>query len=492
MKYKVIGLCMVCVIIYASILATPAEIREKKGRVHQHMVSGYDTGCDCDGSTLCTHLPLVIMDTGGQIIPGTPLFNQRDAFGQAIYSDAPDGQNTIQVNLSVIDQENRNNHPTDLPVFTTACRTHIRGNSSRRFPKHSYALKFLDKSGNANPQKVMGMSSHHEWVLNGPILDKTLIRNYMWYNISGEIMNYAPNVRFCELILNGEYQGIYLMTEEISEGEEGRLHLKMDVKNHRKTGYLLRIDRPTEEEYESVRDIYTYNERMLNIGTDVAIRYPGRQTLTPQLAKDIELDYSAFEKALFSFDYNTDEYAYWNYIDVDNFIDYYLINEFTGNSDACKYSTYIYKEVGEKYRLCVWDFNNSCDNYQERKTSIHGFGAVGQAWFFMLFKDEAFVEKVIERYRQLRESYLSEEYLVKYMDDTIAYLGPALERNNARWAREIEEWKPLLPKERNVQSYEEAVKKMKRWLIKRGQWMDRHIDSLRQYGHPSRNKVYNH
>ena len=43
------------------------------------------------------------------------------------------------------------------------------------------------------------MDPHHEWVLHGPFLDKTLIRNYMWYNIAGEIMDYAPNVRFCEV-----------------------------------------------------------------------------------------------------------------------------------------------------------------------------------------------------------------------------------------------------------------------------------------------------
>jgi len=52
-------------------------------------------------------------------------------------------------------------------------------------------------------------------VLHGPFLDKTLMRNYMWYNLSGQIMEWAPDVRFCEVFLNGGYQGVYVMEEQI-------------------------------------------------------------------------------------------------------------------------------------------------------------------------------------------------------------------------------------------------------------------------------------
>ena len=64
----------------------------------------------------------------------------------------------------------------------------------------------------------MGMDAHYEWAMHGPYLDKSLIRNYMWYNIAGEIMDYAPNVRFCEVIINGEYKGLYVMTGTITNG----------------------------------------------------------------------------------------------------------------------------------------------------------------------------------------------------------------------------------------------------------------------------------
>lgn len=495
MKHKLLGLLSAAIMILAAALLSSVEpVSVKSTRIHQHLSSRQDTDCGCQGAELCTHLPLVVIDTMGQAIPGAPTL-EKDLFGQELYTAAADGETTILSNLSVIDHESANNHPSDQPDFTTSCEIRIRGKSSRQFPKRSYALKFVDSCGEANNLSVMGMGAHHDWVLHGPILDKSLIRNYLWYNIGGEIMGYAPNVRFCEVILNGEYQGLYLMTESITDGKDCRLNLSLTVKNAESTGYLLRIDRPTEQDLGTPRDIYTYNERMSNVDFDVSIRYPGTAGLTPELAKDIELDYSAFEKALFSFDYDTEDYGYRNYIDVENFIDYFIINEFSKNYDAGNFSTYIYKEVGEKFKLCIWDFNNSCDNYSEQAFDASGFFLVRRDWYFMLFRDEAFVEQLLRRYEQLRQTYLSQEYLMSYIDDTLAYLGCAVDRNNQRWADEIAglvEWESLMPKERNLHSHQEAVVQLKSWICARGAWLDSNIQSLRQYAHPSRNNAYNH
>lgn len=492
MKYKILGMAMAVVIIVVAVVALPAESMEQASdRVHQHLTWRQDTRCSCGGTELCSHLPLVIIDTEGQEIPGA-LTEEKDMFGQTVYTTAADGNTVIRSEVSVIDNGDRNNHPGDEPDFTTACELRIRGNSSRTFAKVPYSLKLIDENGESNNIAVMGMGAHHEWILNGPVLDKTMIRNYMWYNISGEIMEYAPNVRFCELLVNGEYKGIYLMAESITDGENCRLHLSVDARDSEATGYLLRVDRPAETDLETTRDIYTYLERSIQILQDVAIRYPGKGKLTEEIAEEIELDYSAFEKSLYSYDYDTENYGYWNWIDVDNFVDYFLINEYTRNSDAGMFSTYIYREVGGKFKLCVWDFNNACDNYQEEETEPAEFSMTESIWFFMLLKDEGFVDRILERYEELRQTYLSDEYLMNYIDETLEYLGPALERNNQRWEAEITGWNGLEPAERNVHSHEEAVTQMKEWLLDRGEWLDAHIDILRQYAHPSRNKVYNH
>lgn len=492
MKYKLMGLTAAVLLLLTAAVFTYYRLPEKHARVHQHLTARRDTGCDCGGTELCSHLPLVIIDTGGQEIPGRPT-GETDRFGESINTMARDGTPVILTDVRVIDNQDSNNHPTNTPAFTTACQLRVRGHTSRRYPKSPYLLNFVDNAGEDRSIPVMGMGAHHEWALHGPILDKSLVRNYMWYNISGEIMEYAPNCRYCELVMDEEYQGLYLMVETITAGDNCRLKLKMSTKGTSAVSYLFRCDRPQESDLETPRNIYSYAERAGKIYEDISIRYPGRSTLTPELSEAIELDYARFEKSLYSFDYDDSRYGYQNWIDAENFAEYYIINEFTKNVDAGRYSTYLYKELGEPYRLCVWDFNNACDNYpQDQVRPDVSFELTEQSWYEMLMRNDDFVLLIIDRYRALRDTYLSDEYLMRYIDETLEFLGPAAERNNRRWAQEIAGWDELSPDERNLHSHEEAVKQLKDWLLASGKWMDENIHALRQLCHYSRNKLYHH
>ena len=195
---------------------------------------------------------------------------------------------------------------------------------------------------------------------------------------------------------------------------------------------------------------------------------------------------------MYSFDYDTEDYGYYYDIDVQSFVDYFIINEFTTNYDAGHLSTYIYRDIGGKYRMVVWDFNSACENYNHMTTMPQHFETQHAVWYFMLMKDEAFVQNIIDRYRELRETYLNEDYLNQYIDDTIAYLGPAIDRNFQVWGYTFTEYLPLSPTERNPADYEEAVEQMKDFIHTRGTWMDKHIEILRQYCHESKNKKFNH
>ena len=300
------------------------------------------------------------------------------------------------------------------------------------------------------------------------------------------------NVRYCELILDGEYRGLYLMVETITDGDGCRLDLRDDAYGTSVTGSLLRGDRTTEDDLDGIRDIYSYLERTLSLRSDIAIRYPKRAALTEEVRERIELDYAAFEKALYSYDHDTEDYGYWNYIDEDNFVDYFLINEYSLNMDAGRYSTYIYKDMTGKYKLAGWDFNNACDNFPTDPVSPDQLEMVSHTWYFMLCKSEPFVERILDRYAQLRETVFSDDYLMTYIDETLAYLGPALDRNNERWAQAMAEYEPLSPTERNLYSHEDAVEQLKQWLLERGEWLDENLHTIQQYCHPSRNKTYNH
>lgn len=210
------------------------------------------------------------------------------------------------------------------------------------------------------------------------------------------------------------------------------------------------------------------------------------------MADAIAKDFSDFEKSLYSYDYDTDDYGYYYDINVQSFVDYFIINEFTTNYDAGWLSTYIYRDIGGKYEMVIWDFNSACDNYEKTTVSPQHFEMQDTVWHYMLMKDEYFVQRIIERYRELRKSYLSESYLNEYIDDTVAFLGPAIDRNFQVWGSTFEEFLPLSPRDRNPTDHAAAVQQIKDFIQERGSWMDEHIEILLQYCHESKNKKFNH
>jgi len=490
LKYKIIGfstLALVLVAVFAVSMMIPENNIE---RYHQHIEAEEKEMCTHTDDRFCTHLPLIKIDTDGAAIPGEPILESPDGSTIA-YTMSETGEETIPSQLSLIDNKGKYNHTEDKAAVSSDIRIRIRGNSSRRFEKKGYLIKLITPAGENNPQSLAGMDAHHEWALHGPYLDKTLLRNYISYNLAGEIMGYAPNVRFCELILNGEYQGVYLLTETITAGKEGaRLEVSVDKKDNTFSGYLLRLDRGSNTELKNINNFSAYTYRT---EYKINIVYPGNENLTPELADKICEDFSEFEKTLYSYDYDSDEYGYSNYIDVDSFIDYFLINEFTSNYDAGSKSTYLYKGIDGKLHMCVWDFNNAFDNYQEGETTYRIFYMQDGLWYDMLFKDENFVEKVINRYYELEEKYLNEEYMNSYIDDVIEYLGPAIDRNFERWGHTfLPEWNRLFDFYRNLHSYDEAVRQLKEYIKDRSVWMRENIETLRQYCAESNVKNYNH
>ena len=487
MKYKLFGLAVVFTVVIASFFASAFAPESAERRVHQHREARQPTeGCACSGEELCTHLPLVVIDTAGAPIPGKPITDEnRQEIG---YTTTEDGEEMLSATIRVMDCSDANNHPSDNPALTTSALIRIRGNSSRYFDKSSYLMRFTKEDGSYANHEVMGMDAHYEWALHGPYLDKSLIRNYMWYNIAGEIMDYAPNVRFCEVILNGDYQGLYVMTETLTSGEDCRLNLKEPLEGTDAAGYLIRLDRGSTE---PIKNIQTFAQQTYRNFQQVDIKYPRTGKLTTQLVRAITQEVSDFEKVLYSYDYDTDDYGYWHYMDTNSFVDYFIINEFTANYDAGWLSTYMYKDVGGKYKMAIWDFNSACENYTHEVSNPQHLELQNNLWYYMLTKDEYFNKKILRRYEELRTSYLSEEYLNQYIDEVVTYLGPAIERNFDRWGYTLS-MNMIQPPERNPRSHQAAVEQMKDFIHTRGQWLDEHLEIILQYSHESKVKKFNH
>ena len=501
MKYRWIFVLAVLAALALSVLASGME--PERNRVHQHLEAAEKLPCtDHDASVFCTHLPLMEITTDGPV--PAPFLQKGEAISGNIWAVAARNRNYEMVAATVryFDSETENNHLGGQPDTEARAMFRIRGASSRNFDKKNYLLKFKEADMvRSLDVSLSGMAADDSWALHGPFLDKSLIRNYLCYNLAGEIMDYAPNVRFCELFLNGEYLGLYLLTEKVSYSGNGRIGFTETDPDLAVTSYILQVDRGASDPWYDLEtfgsDSYLTRGKLRAGQGHIEVIYPGK-TLTQSQRGYIISDFSRFEKALFSFDYNHPERGYRKYIDVPSFIDFFLINEFTLNYDAPGLSTYLYKDVSGKLKMCVWDFDAAFDYYLYSEITPETFRIHNALWFKYLFKDRAFVDQVVDRYSQLRKRFFSEEYLFQYIDETVAYLGPAIARNYEKWGYSFNStfngtsYDYLEPESRNVRSFDAAIQQIKDTIALRLEHMDSNLERLYTLCHESMNKRYNH
>jgi len=143
------------------------------------------------------------------------------------------------------------------------------------------------------------------------------------------------------------------MTEVITaENEYMYMTEGVNAKQSTFSGYLLRLDHQHADE-EALNSFTTYTYKT---PFQLQIEYPGSRNRDAGLTEEIRQDFSDFEKTLSSYDCDREKHGYTSMIDVDSFVDYFIINELSSNADAGNYSTYIYKGTDNLYRMCVWVF----------------------------------------------------------------------------------------------------------------------------------------
>ena len=141
MKYKLFAGAMAVVMLFCALAASAVEAQVGPYRVHQHQTARQPgAGCGCGGTELCTHLPLVVIDTGGEPIPGVPL-NESSSDADAGFTTTAEGDAMLSARVAILDDETRNHHPSDQPDLETDTLIRVRGNSSRYFDKKSYLLR---------------------------------------------------------------------------------------------------------------------------------------------------------------------------------------------------------------------------------------------------------------------------------------------------------------------------------------------------------------
>ena len=414
-----------------------------------------------DGALAC-NLPIIAIETDGQEI-------QKET--------------SIIASLKVIDT-NEINHTDDVPSIESDIELKYRGNSSYlTFDKLGYRVTLLADGSKGigstrRDEGLLGMASASDWVLQGPFLDRSLVRNRIMYSLSREIMSWAPDTRYCEVIVDGEYQGIYLLIEPV-QNTAGRLGLTEFGLISGQTSYVLKRDREGTE----TNTLDTYGNLNGYTQQEVSILYPNEENITNSQRTWILNDFTEFEKALYGDDFDNPGIGYAAFIDVDSFVEYYLINEFSMISDASILSTFIYKDIGDKLRLAVWDFNNGFDNYPWDIKKIDEFLVADNNWFNRLFQDRAFTDKVCAKWEELRESLLSDQSLINRIDSEFNSLGESVDRNFDVWGYTYTESLLNVHEDgdavrREPTSPEDAIALLKDTVLSRAHWMDDHLIDL--------------
>jgi len=375
-----------------------------------------------------TGLPIFYIDTNGIAIDSKVYYTEGNAsiFGGLDFEDNP-----------IADMEIRG-----------------RGHSTWKVhPKKPYQLKFGDKT------EVLGMPEDKKWILLAEYSDKTMMRTTIAFEM-GYMSNldWTPESHFAEVFINNEYNGTYNIAQKVEETAN-----RVDLGD---AGYLLEIDNINHIE---AGDVYFYTDHFL-----IKIK-------EPDLIEDsaeylyIEEYFNEFETVLMGDDFANPTTGYTSYIDMDSFVDWYLINEIAKEVDSKSYSSIFLSVIpGEKLKMGpLWDFDLSFGNVNYAASEYpEGFWVKENLWYSRLFQDPDFVTQVKSRFTYFMGN---KEYILDTIDYYTEYLSLAQAENNDKWnSIGIYVW----PNPVVYDTYEEEVIHLKTWYIERMDWLETAINNL--------------
>lgn len=423
------------------------------------------------GPLISSNLPIISINTLGQMIPDDP---------------------RIVVQMGIIDNgTGMINHVTDpFNNYNGLVNIEVRGSSSQNFPKLSYSFETQDTSNAELDVSLLGLPAESDWVLYAPYNDKSLMRDALAYKMARDMARYATRTVYAELLLNGDYQGIYVLEEKIKR-DANRVDIAKltpaDTTGDDLTGgYIIKIDKATAGGgyWTSAYPPYTGAWQTI----EFRYHYPDSEDMMPQQKAYIQNFMYEMETALKDTNFTDPDSGYRHYLDPASFIDYFIVNEVTLNVDAYRLSTYFYKDKDSNGGLLkmgpIWDYNismgnaNYCQGILTFLWSYQFNSYCGSDdwqvpfWWERLLQDSLFANELKCRWLSLRQSTLNTSYLLNYIDSVAMALDESKERNFQRW--------PILgvyvwPNYYYFNTYQEEVDWLKTWLTDRLNWLDQNM-----------------
>lgn len=448
-----------------------------------------------------SNLPIVVVTTEDEI-PDEPKIE--GSIG--IIYDTTGGMNFIS--------ESFNYHSSNLAIET-------RGNSTQGFDKKTYSLELRNSSDEDTSVNLFGMGGEEDWILHAMVIDKSQVRIPMSFHLAQRMGQYASEFKYVELVLNGDYRGTYILVEKIKRDDDRVDIAKLDeddlAGDSLTGGYILRMDWLDDPQgFES-----NYNSQGGN-PMFYQWHYPKAEKIKPQQALYIQDWMANFEDALFADDYTNDEgIRYTDYIDVNSFTDFLLINEFSKNSDGYKLSSYVHKDKDSKGGKLVagpiWDFDQTygvslvcSNNISTGWTYLQNQDCWDlesmPMWWQNMMGDPIFQNRLKCRWTSFRQSFMQTDSIINWIIEDTAYLSDALQRNFEKWDYFIGESIWIEP-DPIPQSYEEEISTMITWITNRLNWMDANmpgdcaqddlsapllesVDVIKIYPNPAKDKLH--
>lgn len=341
--------------------------------------------------------------------------------------------------------------------------TRERGNASRDFPKKPWRIKF-DKKQNV----LDAPAKAKKWTLINNYGDKTLMRNLLAFELSKQMgMTYTPYGTAVDVLLNGEYKGCYQLCDQVTINKNRVNITEMTPEDNQGSaltgGYLIEVDAYANKEKS------WFNSKK---GNPVTIKSPDEDEIT---ANQKQYIYNFF---------NMMENQWSTYLDVNSFLRHFLVGELSGNTDTY-WSVFMYKDRDEDLLHVgpVWDFDLAFNNDQRiypvnnKSDYIYrsGGSCAGQMRNFVdniVVRDAAAKRQMLAIWDEARQSGLTEENMVAFIDRWEAELQQSQRLNFLRW--------PILNQRVHQNpptkgSFQAEVEVLRTYMKERFAWMDKKL-----------------
>jgi hypothetical protein len=410
-----------------------------------------------------SNLPIVVIETdGGVNIP-----------------DEPKVWGTMKI---IWHQDGSRNYMTDIdnPEFLNydgRIGIERRGSSSQTMlNKKPYAFETREDDDITNRNvSLLGMPAENDWVLNSLAFDQTGMRDFLAYELSERIGQYASRRQYCEVVINGNYQGLYVFMEKIKP-DKGRVNIeKMDETCNQYPevtgGYIVKADKANGDPVAWTMQGYGGGWGGWGANTDFILHYPKPSDITNTQKNYIHGVFN--DLASVSNQHNTSASSgIPSVIDVPSFVDFMMIAEFSSNVDVYSFSTFFHKDrmgklragpvwdynlafgydaFGNRSKYDVWQFNNSDNN--------------GPKFWKDLFDTDVFRCYFAKRWFELTEpgQPLNYDVICNRIDEIDALIAEAIPRDNQRWNQ--------------MNQHAQYVNNMKAWIQQRINWLNNNIGS---------------